>query len=1048
MNIKALLRYQALFRGLAVLLASPLHAELPVPVPQPVIGALMPALSPDGKQIAFVYRGDIWIAGRQGGRATQLTDNVEMDAFPLFSPDGKWIAFSSRRTGNWDIFLVPVEGGTVRQLTYHSGADIATGWSPDGAHLLFAAKRDTVNYSLFSLDVLTLRETRLCEDYDTINAAHYSPDGKMIVYGRNGFHWTRPRYVGSGAAQIWLWNPADQTRRRLTRDQHQHLWPQFLLDNQHVLTVTIGEETPAAANLNETLLKLADNSRRTPNLWRFDLQGKSEQVTHFSGGSVRFPTVAQRSGDIAFVYERDLWLLEAGNKEPARLSFYVAQDEKQNSRRREKLTAGVTEAEPSPDGKTFAFGLRGDIWTVLIDKPKGVAGRNADIARRLTEWAGDDSDFVWSRDGKKLYFTSDRQFNTRLYELNLETLKVNALWNRDDDVAHPAVSPDGKQLGFWVYGSEGGLYVHTFATAETRRLVRVPGTQWNAGDFAWSPDMKWVAYARRGEERAWNLWVVPAGGGDPVNVTHLNAHHAQPTWSPDGKYLFFQSNRDGDGLYVLPLTKELARNADADMKFEKPKGRVEVTIDFDNITRRIRKFVTQNPQADLAITDEGVILFISEADVWSVSYDAKETKRLTNGGGKSALRVASDGKKLFYVYNGELWTMKADGGGQAKTTFTADWERDVRAERLAAFTQFWRAYHRGFYDPNFHGRDWDAVRRRYEPLLSEVDTNDEFAMLLQMMVGELEASHSEVSPAAITTPSPVTPQLGFTFDYRHPGPGLKVDQVPTGAPGSYPETQIKPGEYVLAINGHDVALDESLYQWINDKQDREFEFLVNTKPARDGARTVRYKVLTQEEWNELNYRNRVERLRRYVEEKSRGKIGYLHLSAMGYNNQNQFEKEAYEYILGKEAMIIDVRFNGGGNISDTLIEWLDRKQHGYFRPRDSTPEPSPARAWNKPVVVLINQHSFSNAEMFPYAMRERRLARLVGMPTPGYVIWTEPLRLVDGTSARMPESGVYRLDGTPQENLGEKPDVEVDLTPEDWLAERDPQLDKAIELLR
>ncbi|MBU6399656.1 MAG: PD40 domain-containing protein [Verrucomicrobia bacterium] len=1045
--MKALSPRQALFLCLVFLVPCRLPGELPAPVPQPVSGALMPTLSPDGNQIAFVYRGDIWLGSAHGGRATQLTDNIELDAYPLFSPDGKWIACSSRRTGNWDIFLVPVEGGPVQQLTYHSGADIATGWAPDGSHLLFAAKRDTVNFALFSLDVLTLRETKLWEDFDTINSAHYSPDGRQIVFDRNGFPWSRPRYVGSGASQIWLLNPATGQHRTVASDQRQHLWTQFYPDNRHLLTVTIGEATPSVSNLHQTILKFLDNSRRTPNLWRFDLEGHGQPLTHFIGGSVRFPTVAQRSGDIAFCYDGDLWLLAHGKKEPTRLTFTAARDEKQNPRRRETLTTGVTEAEPSPDGKTFAFGLRGDIWTVPIEKPKGVAGRSADIARRLTDWAGDDSDFSWSQDGKKLYFTSDRQFNVRLYALDLGNLKVTPLWNRDDDVAHPMVSPDGKQLGFWAYGAEGGLYHYHIATGETRRLVRVPGAQWNAGDFAWSPDMQWVAYSQRGEEQAWNIWIVRATGGEPVNVTRLNAQHSQPTWSPDGKYLFFQSNRDGDGLYVLPLTRELARNSDLDIKFQKPKGRVEVKIDFDDLTRRIRKFAPQNPQADLTISGDGLILFISDGDIWSVSYDGKETKRLTNGGGKAALRVATDGKKIFYLANGELWTMKPDGGDQTKTTFTADWERDVRAERLAAFTQFWRSYNRGFYDPNFHGRNWDAIRRRYQPRLAEVDTPDEFALLLQMMVGELEASHSEVTPTAINVTSPVTPHLGFTFDYGYQGPGIKVKEVPAGAPGSYPETQIKPGEYVLAINGQDVTLDEHLYQWINDKQDRELEFLVNGKPTRDGARTVRYQVLSQDEWNNLVNRNRVERLRRYVESRSGGRIGYLHLSAMGYNNQTQFEREAYEYILGKEAMIIDVRFNGGGNISDTLIEWLDRKQHGFYRPRDSAPEPSPARAWNKPIVVLMNEHSFSNAEMFPYAMREQHLAKLVGMPTPGYVIWTEPLRLVDGTMARLPESGVYRLDGTPQENIGEKPDVQVDLSPEDWLAGRDPQLDKAIELL-
>jgi C-terminal processing protease CtpA/Prc len=252
----------------------------------------------------------------------------------------------------------------------------------------------------------------------------------------------------------------------------------------------------------------------------------------------------------------------------------------------------------------------------------------------------------------------------------------------------------------------------------------------------------------------------------------------------------------------------------------------------------------------------------------------------------------------------------------------------------------------------------------------------------------------------------------------------------------------------MSINGRDVSLNEELFRDINDKQDREFEFVVNGRPSKEGAHVVRYKILSQEEWKDLNYKNRVERLRDYVEQQSQGKIGYLHLPSMGQNAQAQFEREAYEYGLGKEAMIIDVRFNSGGYIADTLIDWLDRKPRGFIRPRDGAVQPSPSRAWDKPMVVLINEHTFSNGEIFAYAMRARGLAQLVGTPTPGYVIWTDGLSLVDGTGARMPMSASYRLDGSPQENHGEKPDYQVTLSPEDWLENRDPQLDKAIALLR
>jgi len=332
-------------------------------------------------------------------------------------------------------------------------------------------------------------------------------------------------------------------------------------------------------------------------------------------------------------------------------------------------------------------------------------------------------------------------------------------------------------------------------------------------------------------------------------------------------------------------------------------------------------------------------------------------------------------------------------------------------------------------------------------LLEAVETNDEYANLLHMMIGELETSHSEVRAAGGETASSVTPQLGFTFDYGYEGPGIKVKAVPPSSPGSYAQTEIKPGELILAINNQDVTLDEKLYEFISDKQNRELDLLVNTNADKTSARMVKYKILTDGEWTDLNYRNRVERLRKTVEDKSNGKIGYLHLAAMSFSNQIKFEREAYEYMAGKEAMIIDVRFNSGGNISDTLIDWIERKPHGYFRPRDAKPESAPANAWEKRCVVLMNEHSYSNGEMFPNAMRTRGLARLVGMPTPGYVIWTSEMRLVDGTGARMPGSGVFRIDGSNMENNGEQPDFRVPMSPEDWLADRDPQLDKAIELL-
>jgi tricorn protease len=273
-------------------------------------------------------------------------------------------------------------------------------------------------------------------------------------------------------------------------------------------------------------------------------------------------------------------------------------------------------------------------------------------------------------------------------------------------VSRLKLSPDGKQLGFWVSGSDGGLFVLNLETGEAKKVLHEPGTHWyglGGGDFAWSPDMRWLCVQRRAPYGAWNLWILPAdGSGEPVNITRLNAFHNQPAWSADGKYLYFFSNRAGNALYAIPLTRETARRDDKDIQFEKPKDDqpLEVRIDFEDIDRRIRRWNAQPPQADLTAASDGKIYFISEGDIWQVSYDGSESKRLTTGGGHSALRVSADAKRLYYIRNGELYVMRLDANNRVdKVEFKADYEFDAQAQREAAFVQFWRAYERGFYDP-------------------------------------------------------------------------------------------------------------------------------------------------------------------------------------------------------------------------------------------------------------------------------------------------------------------------------------------------------------
>ena len=810
--------------------------------------------------------------------------------------------------------------------------------------------------------------------------------------------------------------------------------------------------------MGKTPPKLDDNAKRTPNLWVFPAEGgRPKQLTQFVGSAVRFPTVARKSGDIAFEHGTDLYLLKTGAKEPQKLSLLCGGDDKSNSEQRAVITnAEVTEAEISPDGKTFAFVLRDELWTIPVDKAKG---RNADQATRLTDYPGTDHDFNWSKDGKTLFFVSDRNGNERIFAMEVATKAIKPVWTGKSDASAPALSPDGKALGFWVAGQEeegAGFYTcpSDLSAPPKRTLAIAGGAQ---GSFAWSPDMRWIAFTRRGRESGGtNLYIAKADGTSPVNVTRLNAFHGEPVWSADGRYLYFSSNRDGSGgLWALPLTREEARSPELEIKYIKPGEPVQVTIDFDDIHYRLRKLSGQNPDSHLQMVDsDGTLYFVSGGNLWLSSYDGKDVRQLTAIGGIGNLRLNAAGDTAYFQRGGQLFSFRTriPGAQPVMIGFSATYVQNRVALRQAAFTQLWRNYNTRFYDPNFHGRDFAALKARYEPMLESVGTREEMSNLCNLMIGELESSHSEVSAAPGSTVGPSTAQLGVYFDYSYVGPGIRVKEVPKRTPGSYEKTRIKPGEYIVAVDGVDVTLDESLYKVLNDKGERDFVLLVNDKPSREGARTVTYKAVSDGEWADLHYRNRIEARSKLVEQGSGGKVGYVHISGMGGSNQQQFVREFFEWAEGKDAMIIDVRENGGGNIGDTLISWLRFKPYATNSPRGGYLVPAPTlegrQPWNKPIVVLMGDSSFSNAEMFPYGMRSTGLAKLVGEPTPGYVIWTFGLGLVDGTGARMPFQGVYRTDGTPLENIGERPDYLVPWSTPEYFAGKDPQLAKAISLLK
>jgi len=1018
---------------------------------EPIRFARTPDISPDGKLVAFSYLGDVWVVEAIGGVARPVTMHEKHDIYPVFSPDGKKIAFSSNRHGSYDVFVVPVQGGKPTRLTFDSADDFVNAWSPDGKSILFTSNRGIAfppRSELYAVPATGGRAKRVSafEGRDGV----FSPDGEMIAYVRGPGTWYRKYYQGSANDDIWIADADGTNNRRLTDYIGQDTSPMWAADGRAIYYVTDAGQPPGSpANIVRQEIRLGRAGALA-------VTGPPQPITFHKEDSVRRARLSAGGEWIVYECGADLWIVSTKANPPAsaessrKLAIEVHADDRTNPDRVVTFTSGISEFAVSNDDASIALVVHGEIFCMARGNTK---------AKRLTDSPAFDHAPAWSPDGKKLIFLSDRGGHEDIWLIEsaepanavltkASAFKLAQLTNTEDAEQGISFAPDGKRISFV---RNGQLLTMNPDGSDVKTIVK----DTRVIDYEWSPDSKWIAFSRLDGNWSSEIYIVPATGptdNDPArNVTRYALFNAGITWSKSGKLAFLSERRSNApaAMQVMALQKPAVPGT--------PKAN---DIDWDGIHLRVFQPTTTPAEEGTISPDGSRIAFRSKQngdDLWVASVDGKEVSRVTTGNLKPTQIAWSHNafSSLIYFRDGTGNIRMVNVGGpptvnpplvpfQAKMTIKRD------EEFAEMFEQSWRALSENFYDPNFHGANWNAVREKYRPLVQHVALREDFYDLVSLMMGELNASHLGIQGMP-SLPEQVTADLGLIFDDKYQGPGLKVAEILKRGPADRRGLKLKPGDIILSIDKMTLGPNLDLAVALNDKVNETVSCEVTSDPADlKATRQVELLAVGRASIRALMYDRWVADNAKRVAELSNGKLGYIHIPSMDDDGLDHFVRALYSDNFDKEAIVLDVRYNSGGNTHDKVLNYLGGKQHTLFYQRHGgmgAVLTSSDRKFTKPLVLLINNRSYSDAEILPHAFRTLGLGKLVGQPTGGLVIGTTSYRLIDGTLFRVPRTGVFTVKGVNMEKQGVVPDFLIETHPDQMAKGIDLQLEKAVAVL-
>ncbi len=1057
-------------------LAPVVHAE-----PKPAFAE--PALSPDGQLLAFVSGGDIWEVPASGGVARALVSDVATEGRPLYSPDGKQLAFTSTRGGSANIYILDLASGAVTRLTYAESGEELDAWSPDGKWIYFASGVNDLGRSPDVFRVSASGGTPMevsRERYLAEFQAAPSPDGSAIVVNARGIsanQWWRNGHSHIDETELWLKPIAGGGFTKLLADDQKHAWPMWSADGR--------------------ALTFMSTKSGTENLWRMAATPGAvpEQLTRFTDGRLLFPSQGP-NGTIVFERDMGVWRYDPATGQATPVPITLRGTAAVTPKRHDTIN-NFNRMALSPDGQKIAVIGHGELFAV--------AAKDGGPAQRISNSVAAERDVSWSPDSRRLLYVTERGLDHVIAEFDVASGRETVL-TKGGIASVPVYAPDGKSFAYVVGDRE--LHIATLPRPGVAANDRVAFTGAVATNErygprpTWSPDSRYVAFPVTDARSFTNVHVVAAAGGVARPISFLgNGQTGAIAWSPDGKYVLFDtSQRTEDSRIVridlLPHVPKYREDGFRDLfKPGKQPGTPDapsdtapdgpapqkplpaggkpgakapapavpkvppVTIVWEGLRARATILPLGMSADTPVISSDGKTLIFHASErgqdnLYSYDLDelatdppiAKQISQSTKSKGDFAL--TKDGKALFYIDGGMVMTTALDTPKPKPVSIAADMDVDFAVEKTVVFNQAWGILNRQFYDAKFNGQDWPALRAKYLPYVEGARTSDELRRIVNLMIGELNASHSGINrpqrgPGSL--PSDRVGDLGLRFDRAayEAGRGLVVSEVVTLGPASI--EKIVPGDRIVAINGRTIGPRDNLDALLENTVDRRVTLGVQ---GATGRRDVVVRPGSVSVAAGLRYRQWVDDRRALVDRLSGGRLGYVHIADMSSESLNQLYLDLDAENQSRQGVVVDIRNNNGGFVNGFALDVFARRNFLTMTPRDLFPVPSRQalgqRALGVPTVLVINESSLSDAEDFTEGYRALGLGKVVGQPTAGWIVFTGGEPLIDGSTVRVPSTRIRDGRGQDMEMNPRPVDIAVERPLGETDTGRDAQLSAAV----